>query len=285
MMTGPDRELGTLIDGGAFLECPRWHDGRLWVSDFWRERVLAIAPDGTTEVVAEVPAWPGGLGWHPDGTPLVVSMQDNRVVRVRDGGLAPHADLSEHSSGSGNDMVVDAAGGAYVGTVDFAGMATMPATNLLRVDPDGSVRVAAKDLAFPNGMVITPDGTTLVVAESWAARLTAFDIGPDGSLSGRREWAPFAGAPDGLALDAEGAIWVADASGNRAVRVREGGEVLEEIGTGDFGVFACALGGDDGRTLFLCASPTFDRDEAVASPRSRVLTCRVDVPAGPAGTA
>jgi sugar lactone lactonase YvrE len=293
-MNGSKRTLETLVGGGAFFENPRWHDGRLWVSDYWRYQVSAISPEGATEIVADVPGSPSGLGWLPDGTLLVVSMQDNRLVRVENSGTVQHADLSAYSGGQSNDMVVDAAGRAYVSTIDFMAFDEMPTTNLVRVDPDGSASVAAEELSFPNGLVITPDGSTLIVAESWAQRLTAFDLQPDGSLANRRAWAQFGPpvadtsgppaewscAPDGIALDAEGAVWVADAANKRAVRVREGGLIREEISAGGLDVVACALGGDDGRTLFLCATPDFRLmpDEAATSLPARILTCRVDVP-------
>jgi sugar lactone lactonase YvrE len=192
--------------------------------------------------------------------------------------------------------VVDASGGAYVGNFGFDLMAGEAPTTaaLVRVDPDGSTRVAAEDIHFPNGSVITPDGSTLIVAETLGQRLSAFDIGSDGSLSNRRVWAAFGSqpeardfaglfaelrvAPDGICLDAAGAVWLADALGNRVMRVREGGEVLDQISTGDLGVFACMLGGDDGRTLFLCAAPTFVEPVAAADHQARLLACRVDVP-------
>ena len=294
-MNGSDRKLATLVGGGAFFESPRWHKGRLWVSDYWRHKVLAISPDGTTESVAQVPGSPSGLGWLPDGTLLVVSMLDSKLLRVENGATVLHADLSAHSGPQSNDMVVDAAGRAYVGTIDFESFADMPTTNLVRVDPDRSVSVAADGLLFPNGSVITPDGSTLIIAESWAQRLTAFDLEPDGSLANRREWAGFAPpqaagtpgqpaqwscAPDGIALDAEGAIWVADAANKRAIRVRQGGQILEEIGAGGLDVIACALGGDDGHTLFLCTTPDFrlPPEEAARTRPARILTCRVEVP-------
>ena len=185
-MNGSDRSLETLVGGGAFFECPRWHDGRLWVSDYWRYQVVAISSEGTTETVAQVPGAPSGLGWLPDDTLLVVSMLDRKLLRVENGVTMPYADLSAHSGPQSNDMVIDAAGRAYVSTIDVEAFANMPATNLVRVDPDGSVSVAADGLLFPNGSVITPDESTLIVAESWAQRLTAFDLEPDGSLTNRR---------------------------------------------------------------------------------------------------
>ena len=294
-MDGSERRLETLVGGGAFFECPRWHDGRLWVSDYWRYQVLAIAPDGTSETIAEIPGAPSGLGWLPDGTLLVVSMLDRKLLRVDNGATVVHADLAAHSGPQSNDMVVDATGRAYVSTIDFESFADLPATTMVRVDPDGSVSGAADGLLFPNGSVITPDGATLIVAESWGQRLTAFDLQADGSLANRRDWARFAPpqpagtpgqpaqwscAPDGITLDAEGAIWVADAANKRALRVREGGQILEELRVGDLDVIACALGGDDGRTLFLCVTPDFrlPPEEAARTRPARILSCRVDVP-------
>jgi sugar lactone lactonase YvrE len=291
-----DPRLETLAEGLSFLEGPRWHDGRLFASDFYNHRVVAFQTDGKYETVVEVPNQPSGLGWLPDGRMLVVSMKDHRVMRLEDGGLIEHADLSGFATGELNDMVVDATGRAYVGNFGFDLMSGQDRADavLLRVDPDGTVTVAAEDIMFPNGSVITPDGGTLILAETMGQRLTAFDIGTDGSLSNRRVWAAFgepatatdlAGvlgqlkvAPDGICLDAEGAVWVADALGNRVVRVQEGGEITDEISTGDLGVFACMLGGDDGRTLFLCAAPTFVEAMAAADHQARLLACRVDVP-------
>ncbi|MBB3725857.1 SMP-30/gluconolactonase/LRE family protein [Nonomuraea dietziae] len=262
--------METLVSGGAFFEGARWHEGRLWVSDFWRYQVFAISMDGTAEPVAEVPGAPSGLGWLPDGDLLVVSMMDNKLLRVSEGKAVEYADLSPYSTQFSNDLVMDGHGRAYVGTIDFAG----PDTVLLRVDQDGSVTVVAEGMRFPNGMVITDGGATLVVAESWAGRLTAFDLAPDGSLGGRRTWAqlPEGSAPDGLALDADGTIWAADAGGNRAVRVREGGEIVDEVSAGELGVFACALGGGDGRTLFLCTAP--DANKAAEQREGRILSVR-----------
>jgi sugar lactone lactonase YvrE len=297
----PDREVRTVVDGMSYLECPRWHDGRLYVSDFYTQQVLAVDIDGGggvggVDVVARVAGQPSGLGWMPDGSMLVVSMRDRRVLRVRDGGEPePHADLSALAPWHLNDMVVDGDGRAYVGNFGFDLMsgAKIRATCVVRVDPDGGASVAAEDLRFPNGTVIFPDGRTLVVAETLAGRLTAFDIEADGALANRRVWAQLspvadtddigeliaAGgvAPDGIALDAEGAIWVADAVGARVIRVREGGEIVEEIAPGT-GVFACMLGGADGRTLVMCAAPSFAEHERRDTREAQLLACEVDVP-------
>jgi sugar lactone lactonase YvrE len=294
----PDRAIRTVLDGMSYLECPRFHAGRLYVSDFYTQHVLAVDLDGggDPEIVATVPEQPSGLGWMPDGSMLVVSMRDRRVLRLRDGGEPEvHADLSELAPWHLNDMVVDAAGRAYVGNFGFDLMsgARIRATSIIRVDPDGSASVAAEDLLFPNGTVILPDGGTLVVAETLAARLTAFDIDADGALSNRRIWAKLSEAtdtedmgeliaaggiaPDGIALDAEGAIWAADALGGRVLRVREGGEVVEEIAPG-IGVFACGLAGADGRTLVMCAAPSFAEHERRDTREARLLACEVDVP-------
>ncbi|MFJ7214887.1 SMP-30/gluconolactonase/LRE family protein [Amycolatopsis sp. NPDC098790] len=288
------RQPAVVLDGFSYLECPRWRDGRLWVSDFYTEKVVAIDERGGSEVVADVPGQPSGLGFLPDGRLLVVSMRDHRVlVRDEDGKLTEHADLSGVVSGVLNDMVVDGRGRAWVGNFgfDLMGGAPLRYTTLTRVDPDGGVAVAAEDLGFPNGMVIL--GDVLVVAETFAGRLTAFDIGAGGELSGRRVWARFGEtpgtqdvgeavaalevAPDGICADAEGAIWVADAVHNRVLRVEEGGRILEEVDAGT-GVFACMLGGGDGRTLFLCAAPSFAEHERRPVREAQLLAVRVEVP-------
>ena len=290
------RELRLVADGFSYLECPRWHDGRLWVSDFYTQRVLTVDGDGRTETVLEVPQQPSGLGWLPDGRLLVVSMRDRRVLR-RDtsGELGEHADLSELATGHLNDMVVDADGRAYVGNFgfDLMGGAGIATAALLRVDPDGTAQVAAEELLFPNGAAVLPDGT-LVVAETFGRRISAFQVGAGGALTDRRTWASFGppaaapdlgeflaggpGGPDGLCGDAEGAVWVADALGRRVLRVREGGEVLEEVSTGSMSVFACMLGGEDRRTLYLCVAPSFAEHERRDTREAQLLACRVDVP-------
>ncbi len=288
--------LDVVAGGFSYLECPRWHDGRLWVSDFYTHRVLAIEPGGSTETVAEVPQQPSGLGWLPDGRALIVSMRDRRVLRREHSGeLVEHADLSSLATWHLNDMVVDGQGRAYVGNFGFDIMSFAPISpgNLVRVDPDGSATVVADELLFPNGAVISPDGATLVVGESVGNRLTGYDIAADGSLSGRRDWARFGEtpetddpgaalatltlAPDGMCGDMEGAVWVADALGNRVVHVREGGSIDREISTGELGVFACMLGGADGRTLFLCCAPSFAEHERRDTRDAVLLATTVDV--------
>lgn len=293
-----NREITTVLEGCTFTECPRWHDGRIWVSDFYSYRVLSAHANGSDlRVEAEVPNQPSGLGWLPDGRLLIVSMRDRKLlVRDDSGALSVHADIASLVSGHPNDMVVDAAGHAFIGNFGFDLMAGAPITGatLVKVDPDGTASIAAEGLLFPNGSVITPDGT-LVVAETFGNRLTAFDLADDGSLSNRRAWASFgdplttdvladafgqlAVGPDGICLDAEGAIWVADALAGRVIRVREGGEIVEVIQT-ESGVFACMLGGDDGRTLFICSAPDFDEHARAATPEAKLLAVHVDVPRG-----
>ena len=290
------REISTVVTGLSYLECPRWHEGRIWVSDFYTHQVLSASEDGSDlRVEAEVPGQPSGLGWLPDGRLLVVSQHDNRVLRREpDGSLVTHADLSAHVTAEPNDMVVDEQGRAFIGNFGFdlmAGAPVAPAA-LLRVDPDGAVTEVADELWFPNGSVITDDGV-LLVDETFGNRITAFDIGADGSLANRRVWASFgalpadrdlqaalgalAVAPDGCGLDAEDALWIADALGGRVLRIQEGGKILEELPVSP-GVFACMLGGSDGRTLFLCSAPDFDRAARSAAREARLLSCRVDVP-------
>ena len=273
--------LTPLLDGLTFTEGPRWHDGRLWFSDFYTQRVLATTPDGKVETIVEVPSRPSGLGWLPDGTLLVVSMLDRRLLRVEDGATRPHADLSAIATAPCNDMVVDGRGRAYVGNFGFDRHRGEPprAAALARVDPDGTVTRAAENLEFPNGTVITPDGRTLVVAETMGQRLTAFDVAADGALGRRRTWAALDGVfPDGICLDADGAIWVSDARGPHLLRVREGGAIERRISTGPGRhAFACMLGGADRRTLYVCTCT--GSGPAMADKRDgRIETVHVDVP-------
>ncbi len=232
-----------LMDGIVFGESPRWHDGRLWFSDWGANQVIALGTDGTHEVVLTVASFPMCIDFLPDGRLLVVDSAQRRLLRrERDGSVVTHADLSGVSAKPWNDIVVDDRGNAYVNTIgfDFPGGEFAPGL-LVLATPDGQVRQVAGDVAFPNGMAITPDGGSLIVAESYASRLTAYDIGADGSLSNRRVWAQTPGDhPDGICIDAEGAVWYADVGNQHCVRVREGGEVLVTLSL-DRGAFACAL--------------------------------------------
>ncbi len=280
-MTGHNAfKTEVLADGFEFLEGPRWRDGRLWMSDSFGGQVFTVGADGGVETVVEVPGKPSGLGFLPDGTPLIVSMKDRRLLRLEKDGLVSHAELGPLVTGVANDMVVDAEGRAYVGNFGFdrhQGEEPCAAT-MARVDADGSVHVAAADLMFPNGTIITDDGRTLVVGETMANRLTAFDRAEDGSLSNRRLFADLGGTfPDGICLDQEGAIWVADPRGNEVVRVHQGGRISRRISTGDHGAFACMLGGGDGQTLFICTAAG-SWPVAAEAPTGRVQTTRVDVP-------
>ena len=273
--------LATLLDGLTFPEAPRWHDGRLWFSDFYTHRVVAVDPAGRAETMVEVPQRPSGLGWTPDGALLVVSMLDRRLLRVENGTTRVLADLSAVATAPCNDMVVDGRGRAYVGNFGYDRHKGEPprTTCLARVDPDGRVTRAAEDLFFPNGTVITPDGRTMIVGETQGHRLTAFDVAPDGTLSNRRVWAQLDAAvfPDGICLDAKGAIWVSDARGAALLRVREGGKIDGTVSTGTRYAFACMLGGADRRTLFVCTST--GSGPAMADKRDGAIeTVRVDVP-------
>ena len=263
--------METLLEGGAFFESPRWHDGRWWFSDFFRGVVVA---DG--EEIVRVPGMPSGLGWLPDGTLLIVSMRDRRVLRLRDNVLELHADLSHLCDWHANDMVVAPDGSAYVGNFGFdLGNEEPRPTGLVHVDADGSAQRVAEDLMFPNGILLH-DGT-LIVGETYAARLTEFSVEPDGALSDRRTFAAVPGmAPDGCALDADGCVWFADALSNRCIRVARGGEIADVVSVDDgLRCFACMLGGDDGLTLAICAASNYDEDrphDAV------VLATRASVP-------
>ncbi|WP_315137855.1 SMP-30/gluconolactonase/LRE family protein [Achromobacter marplatensis] len=293
----PKRELSVLASGYTYLEGLRWHEDRLWASDFYTEQVIAVDLQGRVEQICRVPQQPSGLGWLPDGRLLISSMKDRKVLRREpDGTLAVHADLSALTGGHINDMVVDAQGRAYVGNFGFDLMAGAPVatTTLVRVDTDGVAQVVADGLCFPNGSFITPDGKTLIVNETFGNRISEFDIQANGALGPRRDWADFGAlpdsddlsvliaasaiGPDGGALDAEGAVWVADAIGKRIARIARGGKILEQIDTGEFGIFAAALGGPDGRTLFMAAAPDFIEANRRAKPEGRILTTRVDVP-------
>lgn len=289
--------FSTLVSGYTFFEGPRWHEDRLWLSDFYSHQVIAVDMQGRVETIAEVPHQPSGLGWLPDGRLLIVSMGDRTVLRREpDGTLAVHADLGRIARGPANDMVVDSKGRAYVGNFgfDLMGRGELQTADLALVHPDGTAQVAAQGLFFPNGSMITPDGKTLLVNETFGNRISAFSIAEDGTLGPRRDWACFGPAPegrtmevllpqakvaaDGGALDADGAVWVADAMGKRVLRVAEDGRILDEIRTGPQGVFACMLGGPERRTLFLCVAPDFDAKRRTAAREAAVWSVAVAVP-------
>jgi sugar lactone lactonase YvrE len=250
-------EPQVLLTGLAIGESPRWHDGRLWFSNWGTQEVVAVDPNGASEVVVRVPTTvPFSIDWLPDGRLLIISGREGHLLRTEpDGSLVTHVDLSGQSDHPWNEIVVDGRGNAYLNNVgfEFPGGEFAPGIIAL-VAPDGSVRQVAEGIAFPNGMAVTPDNSTLIIAESYGKRLTAFDIAADGGLSHRRVWADLGdGVPDGICVDTEGAVWYADVPNKHCVRVREGGEVLATI-EADRGCFACMLGGADGRTLFMLAA-------------------------------
>jgi sugar lactone lactonase YvrE len=269
-----------LVEGLRFPEGPRWRDGRLVFSDQHDRRVLAVDLDGEVETLVEVPGCPSGIGWLPDGRMLVVSMHDRRLLRLDPDGLHEVADLSALATWHCNDMVVDALGRAYVGNFgfDLDGGAAPVTTVMIRVDPEGSTCVVADELRFPNGTVIFPDGATLVVGESYGGCLTAFSVQADGSLTDRRSWAQLDGAvPDGICLDAEGAIWSACPLTGRVLRVREGGEVTDVVTVDRRGAYACMLGGPDRTTLLVCTADANDPAHT-GTRRGAIEVCEVAVP-------
>lgn len=292
------RELRTLVEGGSFFEGPRWHEGRWWVSDFYTHTVRTVDPaSGADDVVMEVPGQPSGLGWLPDGSLLVNSMTDHRMLRrTADGAVSVHADVTEHCGGHLNDLIVDGEGRAYAGNFgfDLMNMAAPASTSLVRVDPDGRVHREGEDLWFPNAMMIS--GDTLLVAETFGGGLSAFTIAGDGSLTDQRVWGQIAPrvapgsveemlpnlgyAPDGCTLDADGFVWAADGLGGPLCRIAPGGEIVDEIELPEgLAVFACQLGGDDGRTLLMCGAPDFLEVNRRDAREAVLLTTTVEVPA------
>jgi sugar lactone lactonase YvrE len=267
-----------LTDGIVFGESPRWHDGRLWFSDWGANQVIAVSADGSREVMAAVASFPMCIDFLPDGRLLVVDSARRRLLRREpDGSLVPHADLSAVSDKPWNDIVADGQGRAYVNSIGFEFPGGQFAPGLIAlVTPDGGVRQVAGDLAFPNGMAITPDGATLIVAESYANQLTAYDIGTHGDLGSRRIWARAPGDhPDGICVDADGAVWYADVPSRHCVRVREGGQVLATLDL-DRGAYACALSRGQDPRLFVVgqawAGPT------PAGPTGQVVTFPAPAP-------
>ena len=283
------RTTRVLVEGIYFGEGPRWHAERLWFSDFHAHAVMSVSLRGDVRTEFEIDDRPSGLGWMPDGSLLVVSMTKRQVLRrFADGSMKLHADLRGIATFHCNDMVVDATGRAYVGNFGFdldaeiaargisSVLASHATAKLACIEPDGTVRIAAQDMHFPNGSVITPDGKTLIVGETLGSTLTAFDIAGDGALTNRRVWARTTPrVPDGITRDANGNIWIANPIAPECVLIAEGGQVLEVIATGQ-PCYACMLGGDDGRTLFMLTASTADAHEAAASPTGKLLIATVD---------
>jgi sugar lactone lactonase YvrE len=284
----PDnRETRVLLSDLGMGESPRWHEGRLWFSDWGTDQIVAVDLDGNSAVMGRGGGGSGwAVDWLPDGRMLVTGEE---LVRVEaDGSRIPHADLKHISPHGWSEITVDGRGNVYVNSINFdfadftdvIGSGEAPGKIAL-VTPDGQAREVAADLAFPNGMIVTPDNATLIVAESFARRLTAFDIAADGGLSNRRVWADVTG--DGICMDAEGAVWCSDVGPDDAGvchRVREGGDVLDRIEL-DRPCYACMLGGEDGRTLFMVVAKWFgpDRmDELIQAKTGRILTALVGVP-------
>ena len=275
-----------LIEGLTFTEGPRWHDGRLYFSDFFTHRVLAVDTQGNMETIVETPQQPSGLGWSPDGSMLIVSMNDKKLLSFSNGELSEVADLSQLATHFCNDMVVDKKGNAYVGNFGFdlhAGEPIKP-TNLILVRSGEEPCEVAENVFFPNGTVITPDDKTLIVGETFASCLTAFDINEDGTLANRRVWADlrsieegYTPVPDGICLDAEGAIWVASPSTNDVIRVQEGGDLLDKVEV-DRGAFACMLGGENGNTLFISTANDSTEETCLKERSARIEVIDVDVP-------
>ena len=272
-------KIHTLLSNLTFPEGPRWHDGMLWFSDFYSHEVITVDEKGTRNTIVSVPEQPSGLGWNTQGDLLIVSMRDQKLLRHSNHRLIEHADLSPYSNYWCNDMVVDKSGGAYIGNFGFnrhAGEKPKP-TTLVRVAPNREVSIAAEDLWFPNGAVITPDNSTLIIAETRANRLTAFDILHNGELKNRRVFAETSNMyPDGICLDEEGAIWVADPKNKEVIRIKEGGEITDKLELETRGAYACMLGGNDGKTLFICTNTGSGPD--IANQRAgRIETTRVKI--------
>jgi sugar lactone lactonase YvrE len=276
------------LSGLYFGECPRWHEGRLWYSDFFDHAVFSVSSSGERRTEVDFDGEPAGLGWLPDGRLLINSRLDRAIMRREaDGTLVRHGDLTPWATWHANDMVVASNGQAYAGNFGFnldglydgsVPPTDIAPTSLVRVDPDGSSCEAAADIAFPNGTVITDDGATLIIAESMGGLLSAFDRQPDGTLTGRRTWAALPGvAPDGICLCADGTVWVANALGAECVRVAEGGEIVERVVTSQ-GCFACMLGDDDRQTLYLVTAESSDAAKARAARHGALEKVRTTVP-------
>ncbi|MGP4714845.1 MULTISPECIES: SMP-30/gluconolactonase/LRE family protein [unclassified Psychrobacter] len=289
-------ELNVVVDDFHYLEGPRWYQDALWFVDFYTKGVYRINDAGDAEKIVHVEEQPSGLGWLPDGRMLVVSMKDRKILRLEDDGeLVVHADISKHCGGHANDMVVALNGNAYIGDFgfDLTGGEDFKETGLVLVRPDGSSQVVAEGLCFPNGMVISADEKTLIVNEMFGNRISQFEVYDDGTLGPRRDFANFGELgdepdlskrveraqilPDGLTLDQEGAVWIADTLNHRVARIKEGGEILEVVETAPEGIFAVMLGGADGKTLFMCAALDWNEESRKAETKGRMLSTRVAV--------
>ncbi len=275
-----------LIEGLTFTEGPRWHEGKLYFSDFFTRKVLAVDTKGYLETIVETPQQPSGLGWSPDGSMLIVSMNDQKLLSFKNGELTELADLSHLATHYCNDMVVYKRGNSYVGNFgfDLHGGEPIKPTNIILVKPGEEPLEVAENVFFPNGTVITPDDKTLIVGETFASCLTAFDIKEDGTLANRRVWADlrsieegYAPVPDGICLDAEGAIWVASPTTNDVIRVQEGGVLLDKVEV-DRGAFACMLGGENGNTLFISTANDSQEEICIKEKSARIEIIEVDVP-------
>ncbi|MCU0310248.1 MAG: SMP-30/gluconolactonase/LRE family protein [Acidimicrobiales bacterium] len=282
-MTWAPGEPSVVLDGLAYPESPRWHDGRLWFSDVHDGRVWAMTEDGQAEPVVRMTEQPGGLGWLPDGRLLVVSMLDHALLRLDDDGLTEVCDLERFSLHPWNDMVVTGEGRAYIGNYGYdAERGDEPAgARMVCVEPDGEAWVVAEQLLFPNGAVVVPHELTplLLVAETFGQRISAYHLEPDGSLSNPRVWADLRpNVPDGICLDAEGALWIADPVYNGVMRVHVDEGIVAWIPTGDRSVYSCALGGSDGRTLFLCTGRSTNPAKTTAMRAGCIEAVRVEVP-------
>ncbi|MFC8381716.1 SMP-30/gluconolactonase/LRE family protein [Nocardia sp. NPDC057272] len=277
-------DMTEFSSGHQFLEAPRWHDGKLWLSDFFAQRVITVDGDGTVDEIVAIDDSPSGLGFLPDGSVLVVTMHGKKVLRITpDRAVSEYADISAFTGGAANDMLVTDSGNAYIGNFGFdvlGGEEPAP-TRLVRIAPDGAVDAVPGDVLCPNGLGLTPDGSTLVVAETFARRITAYDVHDDGTLSGARIWAelPEGFSPDGLAVDADGGVWVANvfvgAPESGFYRVEEGGTITDAILVPDAWAVACAFGGPDLDVLYLVCNATSLAEFAEGRSRGFVRTARV----------
>ena len=272
-------ETEIVLTGLAFGEGPRWRDGHLWFSDFYRLGIFRVDESGNEELVLEVPTKPSGLGWLPDGDLLFVSMLDRSLKRMNGSGdVFLHADLSDIAGGPCNDMVVSTDGTAYVGNFGFEEGQKFAQATLAVVGPDGEARKGPDGLDFPNGTVINPEGDRLIIAESYGSRLLSFDIAEDGSLTGRQLFADLGSrVPDGICLDADGGVWVGDPANHSVFRVIEGGEVTDHLDL-ELNCYACMLGGQDRKTLYLVTAPTSGRGGAADRREGRIERVRVEIP-------